>query len=76
MRLGPATQAALLSWRFWLAASRTKAITIATPVLESTRAHDTRLRLTRTGCWFSASILPWKEDFGGGRNARAPVHWP
>jgi len=51
MRPGPATQAALFSWIFWLAVSRPKAIDDrCTRTRESARSRDTDLRLAHTGC--------------------------
>ncbi len=57
MRLGPATQAALFSWIFQLAVSRSKAIDDRDHCTrESTSARDTHLRLAPTG--FARSALP------------------
>jgi hypothetical protein len=73
MRLGPATQAALLSRMLPTAVFRQGRKIIA-PRLRRAPDSDPTEALA-PGSKFSASILPLEEDFGGGRNARAPVHW-
>ena len=42
---------------------------------EKCHAFDAHLRLALQGYGFSAFHPPWKEDFLGGRKARAPAHW-
>jgi hypothetical protein len=76
MRLGPATQAALLSRMLLAAVFRPKQKTIACWRSEEHRAVMSGLKLALQACRFSASIPPLeREDLGGGRNARAPAHW-
>jgi len=76
MRLRPATQAALLSRMLLAAVFRPEAKTITYWRSEERRAVMPGLKLAPQACRFSASIPPLEgEDFGGGRNARAPAHW-
>jgi hypothetical protein len=76
MRLGPATQAALLSRMLLAAVFRPKEKTIAYWRSKEGRAVMSGLKLAPQVCRFSASIPPLEgKDLGGGRNARAPAHW-
>jgi len=61
---------------FLAAVFRPKEKTIAYWRSEEHRAAMSGLKLAPQACRFSASIRPLEgEDFGGGRNARAPAHW-
>jgi hypothetical protein len=68
MRLGPATQAALLSRMLPTAVFRQGRKIIVT-ALRRAAGGDANLGLSPQVLKFSASILPLEEDFGGGRNA-------
>ena len=74
MRLGPATQAALLSRMLPTVVFRQGRKIIVTALRRATGC-DANLRLSPQVFEIQRSHPALEEDFGGGRNARAPAHW-